>query len=233
MKPRYAVYFAPPRSSPLALFGARAIGVDAESGRDVPPSAAISAALPDWRDLVAAPSRYGFHATLKAPFELAPGRSEADLISGVEKLAARLTVVEIGQLEVSTVSRFVALIPQKATSQLAEFAAHIVEELDALRAPLTLSDRDRRRPENLTERQRALLDRWGYPFVLEEFRLHMTLTGVVQYDRIEAVRRVMDAAFRSEVPTWNNPVRIDCLSVFFQPERDARFRVLSRHPLVG
>jgi hypothetical protein len=27
------------------------------------------------------------------------------------------------------------------------------------------------------QRQRNYLDRWGYPYVMEEFRFHMTLTG--------------------------------------------------------
>jgi Protein of unknown function (DUF1045) len=42
---------------------------------------------------------------------------------------------------------------------------------------LTPAEIARRRPETLTPRQRALLDVWGYPYVMEEFQFHLTLTG--------------------------------------------------------
>ena len=75
---RYAIYFTPPEASALAAFGASAIGYCAASGRDV--------ALPDspFHDradamaLTEEPRRYGFHGTLKAPFELAVGRTEVE-----------------------------------------------------------------------------------------------------------------------------------------------------------
>ena len=69
---RHAIYFAPPAGSPLAEFGADWLGWDPATGRgrdgfDLP-------GLPRRRaELVATPARYGFHATLKAPFRLGRG----------------------------------------------------------------------------------------------------------------------------------------------------------------
>ena len=44
----------------------------------------------------------------------------------------------------------------------------------------------RRRPETLSPRQRELLHRRGYPFVMEEFRFHPRLTGGLPQDRLAA-----------------------------------------------
>ena len=69
---RYAIYFAPRPRRALARFGAAWLGWDAEAGadRDGPELAG----LPRPRaEIVATPRRYGFHATLKAPFRLARG----------------------------------------------------------------------------------------------------------------------------------------------------------------
>src|SRR5262249_2220033 len=49
--------------------------------------------------------------------------------------------------------------------------------------PLTDADRARRNPARLTPRQRDYLERWGYPYVMEEFRFHMTLTGRLEANR--------------------------------------------------
>ena len=34
----------------------------------------------------------------------------------------------------------------------------------------------------VTERQASNLDRWGYPYVFDDFRFHMTLTGPLTAD---------------------------------------------------
>jgi len=60
---------------------------------------------------------------------------------------------------------------------LKALATHCVMGLDDLRQPLSPEERLRRQPDQLDARGRELLDRHGYPHVLERFRFHITLTG--------------------------------------------------------
>ncbi|MDB6452728.1 DUF1045 domain-containing protein [Falsirhodobacter sp. 20TX0035] len=164
---RYAIYYLPP-PGPLARFGAEWLGWDPEAG--IP----VGAPSPQ-EALVAEPRKYGLHATLKAPFRLAGDRE--DLEGAVADLARDLSPVQPGPLKVVRIGRFLALVPQGDATALNAMAGRIVTALDPFRAPLTEAEIARRKPERLTPRQRELLNRWGYPFVMEEFRFHITLTG--------------------------------------------------------
>ena len=225
---RYAIYFVPAPGAPLATFGARAIGYDCASGETVAlhDDLAFRALGPE--RFAQSPSRYGFHATLKAPFELAPGAREADLQATVAALAAALEPVELGRLAVRELGSFIALTPTGDTSAVDRLAAACVEGAEALRAPLTEADRARRLAANLTPRQQAHVDRWGYPYVFEEFRFHMTLTGSIADAGLRAELRAALARLYGALDT---PRIIDALTLCRQPGRNQRFRVLSRHPL--
>ncbi len=78
--PRYAIYFTPQSSMPLARFGASVLGYDVSEGRDVPHLALKGIFPTDIAAATAAPRKYGFHATLAAPFYLGDGHAEADLL---------------------------------------------------------------------------------------------------------------------------------------------------------
>src|SRR5207245_1192733 len=95
---------------------------------------------------------------------------------------------------VDSISGFIAVIPAEPVAELQQLAADCARDFDSFRAPLGAEDRARRRPEKLTERQRDYLDRWGYPYVMEEFRFHMTLTG-----RLDAERRGLVAQIASRL----------------------------------
>ncbi len=87
--PRYAIYYAPAPGSGLDRFGAALLGYDAFTGDGPALSRKASLqAAPDWRGVTGDPRKYGFHATLKAPLSLAPGRTEAELVSACEAFAA-------------------------------------------------------------------------------------------------------------------------------------------------
>lgn len=172
--PRYAIYYAPSPDSALHRFGSTLLGYDAVSGDELRFPDGVA---PDWREVTEDPRKYGFHATLKAPTALADGRSEAELLDACAAFAGRARRIPLIEPVVDAISGFIAVIPAKLSDELQQLAADCVTEFDAFRAPLTQEDRARRRPERLTERQRDYLDRWGYPYVMEEFRFHMTLTG--------------------------------------------------------
>ena len=110
---RHAIYFAPPAGSPLAEFGADWLGWDPATGaraRWLRPAGAAAAGGPNWSRRRA---RYGFHATLKAPFRLGPGRDAAALDAAAAAVAAGFAGFEVG-LRLAALGRFVALVPERA-----------------------------------------------------------------------------------------------------------------------
>jgi putative phosphonate metabolism protein len=229
MSARYAIYYMPEPDTALARFGAAAIGYDAWSGARVPfPGLALYSGTdaPAWtRD----PARYGFHATLKAPFHLREGTREADLHALVADFAERRPSVSLGSLDVVALSRFLALCPRAPSKALMALAADCVTYFDGFRAPLTDADRARRLAAPLSERQISYLDAWGYPYVLDEFRFHMTLAGPLD----EATKAVLKEALAALWEPISVPVTLDAIAIACQPSRDGPFVVQARYPLAG
>ncbi|QCI63680.1 DUF1045 domain-containing protein [Phreatobacter stygius] len=229
MTVRYALYAAPAPDDPLWNFGSATIGYDAAAARDLPFPSGTPWDDPDWAELTEDPRRYGFHGTLKAPFELAQGASEADLLEAVMVFADRRPAVEVPRLAVATLGSFVALVPAERSDELLALAGDCVRVFDEFRAPMSQADRARRLKSPLTERQIGHLDNWGYPYVFEDFRYHMTLTGSLSADRCEPVR----AALAERYQPIAEPFRLDALLVFRQAARDQRFTILGRFACGG
>lgn len=227
MAHRYAIYYAPRPQTSLAAFGAATLGYDADQRREVPFLAGLESAIANWRSLVAEPARYGFHATLKAPFELTAGASEATLLAHAEELARTAAPCPLGRLRVTPLTRFVALMPTAVSQCLQRLESHIVKGFEPLRAPLSAADRARRLETPLTDRQIRYLDGWGYPFVLEEFRFHMTLAGPVPQAQIVEVAERLTPLYEP----YDETVRIDEIALFRQTSRDTRFHVMARFAL--
>lgn len=221
---RYAVYYAP-REGSFAYRTAEWLGRDPASPSDLPQP--ILPGIGDPRAITAEPRRYGFHGTIRAPFRLAEGRSETEVRARVASLAARLSPVVCEGLQIETLHGFVALTPLGCEAALLDLGAAVVEGTNDLRAPLTAAEIARRRPEQLSPRQRELLDRWGYPFVMEEFRFHLTLTD--RLDAPEPVRQALEAYFKPVLP---RPFVIEDLCLFAE-RQSGRFHLLHRYALTG
>lgn len=221
---RYAVYYAPPAGD----FADRAsawLGWDAARGMAVtPPELGLDATA-----ITAEPRKYGFHGTIKPPLRLATGRDHAGLGAAMAELAASLAPVTLPGLRLVNLDGFLALVPEGDTAPLRDLAAAVVERLDAYRAPLNEAEIARRRPERLTPRQRELLDLWGYPHVMEEFRFHLTLTDRLPPDQADGVAETLRAHFAPVLP---RPFVIGSLCLFGQVE-SGRFHLLHRYPLSG
>lgn len=228
--PRYAIYYAPAQGSKLDRFGASLIGYDPWNGGDVAFPAEISAANPDWRELTRDARKYGFHATLKAPFGLREGRSEAELVSACATFAAAPRSIPVIRPVVNLISGFIAVIPDQLSPSLQELATDCVRAFEPFRAPLTPEDRARRRPEKLTERQVVYLDQWGYPYVMDEFRFHMTLTERLDSERAVRVLALLRDCFAT---VGLDHLSIDRIALFRQDEATARFRIVESWPLAG
>lgn len=228
--PRYAIYYAPERGSRLDRFGAHLLGYDAFGGDDLPFPKELIDAVPDWRELTIDPRKYGFHATLKAPFSLAPGRTEAELAAACARFAVTPRVIPIIKPVISSIDGFCAVVPAEPCSELMRLAADCVREFDGFRAPLTDADRARRKPAELTPVQRGHLDRWGYPYVMEEFRFHMTLTGRLGHERRQALLTLLQARFST---IGLATLAIDRIALFRQDNAASHFRIVGQWRIRG
>jgi putative phosphonate metabolism protein len=226
--PRYAIYFAPAPGGDLDRFGAGLLGYDAFVGRDLPFPDPVTEAVPDWHELTRDPRQYGFHATLKAPFALRPGSGEAELIAACEAFAATARPIPVITPVVQPISGFIAVVPAEASDQLNQLAADCVRDFDGFRAPLRAEDRARRNPHALTAAQVEHLDRWGYPYVMEEFRFHMTLTGRVGAERRDALVAMLQQRFAA---LDLRSLAVDRVAVFRQNDAGSRFSVLAQFGL--
>ncbi len=173
------------------------------------------------------PRKYGLHGTIKAPFALAPGESEAALRAACRSFCARQPLVRLPGLKITRLGRFVAAIPTAPSPELSTLAAAAVEALDPFRAPFTDAEIARRRTSRLTAAQGTLLLRWGYPYVMEEFRFHLTLTGrTPDSDKVHAA---LTAHFTSNLPA---PFDIADLALMGE-DGAGRFHMLDRYVLSG
>jgi putative phosphonate metabolism protein len=225
---RYALYFSPAADHPLTKTASRWLGRDAFTGDAFPTPDVAGFATEELHALTADPRRYAFHATLKAPFELAEGRSETELVEAFDDFVAAVPAFEIPNVVIGQLGRFFALVPDAVYPDLQAFAARVVEEFEPFRAPLSETDIARRRPETLSPAHRDNLMRWGYPHVMDEFRFHMTLSGQVPPEQAPAMRDALESRFAAFI---DRPLSIDGLAIFAEPERGAPFTALRWRPL--
>jgi putative phosphonate metabolism protein len=222
---RYAIYHVPPADAPFTRFGAALVGYDAFAPKDLAHPPQATSAFADWHQLTADPRKYGFHATLKAPFLLKDGATEADLIESFDRFVATPRTIPVITPVVRAISGFIAVVPETPTPALSQLADDCVTEFEPLRAPLSDHDRQRRLKSPLTPRQIEHLDRWGYPYVFEEFRFHMTLTGSLPGEKRAAVLPFLQTEF-AQLDLASHA--IGEIAIFRQASSEARFTVL-RH----
>jgi len=220
MSYRIAIYYAPDATSPLWLKAARWLGRDALTGaRFADDIGGISRA--EILEKSASARRYAFHATIKSPMALASGKSEAGLAEALATFAAAHVPVAIGKLKLARIDGFLALIPADQPQALTDFAADVVEFFEPFRAEVSAEDKARRNSGGrLSPRHLELLDRYGYPYVMEQFQFHMTLT-----DRLsDADGDRFEAALRTHLgPLAEAAATLDRLSLYHEPAPGALF----------
>lgn len=238
---RYAVYHAPPEGSALWAFGRRWFGRDGDS-RDSNSRNGDSRkgghdrGLPGFsrerlRVLTAASRAYGFHATLKAPFQLRTATDPAELRAAMEAFAGRRAPALAPPLRSCAIHGFLALTPSGPAPAVDRLAADCVRAFEPFRAPPTHAEMERRRAAGLSLAQAALLARWGYPYVMEQFRFHLTLTDRIAdgAERMAVLQRILPlvAPFRSA------PLPIDQICLYRQDQPGQAFVIEERYPLGG
>jgi len=218
---RYAVYLAP--VGPWRDLGRRWLGRCEETGASLAPPAGADPRQAAW---TLAPRRYGLHATLKPPFRLRDGTRPAELDRAMRALAGGRQAFGI-PLRRERLRGFLAwcIDDERARGRMNALAAAAVAELDTLRAPPSPAELARRRPQSLSPAQRAMLARWGYPYVFETFTFHITLTGQLDAAELAAADAQIEALGG---PALQAPMPVRALSVYVEPEPGADF-VVARH----
>jgi hypothetical protein len=228
---RYGLYLAPPALSDLWAFGCGVLGYDAERGADVPQIVPPSQDPASFHVLTEDPRRYGFHATMKAPFRLAEGRTVEELQAALADFCADRTAFRLPRLEVKAVGAnaagdaFIALVEPAPTPELIALERDLVLGFEPFRAPLTDAEIARRNPDRLTERQRENLMTYGYPGVLDLFRFHLTLTGRAPAADVPRLEAELAALYAERVPEPG--MLVDQVALFEQID-GGRFTVRER-----
>jgi putative phosphonate metabolism protein len=224
--PRFAVYFVPAADTALYRFGAAVLGYDCYTGEGAARLHHLGLTAAEWAALTAEPRTYGFHATLKAPFRLRGEFNQGDLLADVRTLAASIPTIPLLEPAVGLIAGFVAIVPAAASPALDRLAADCVAAFERFRLPMTAQERSRRLAAGLSRHQTANLDRWGYPYVFEEFRFHMTLTGRIGPERRAAIHVLLQNAFAQAC--GYEPIRVDRLALARQDHPNAPFRVVGQ-----
>ena len=225
---RYALYWAPDPDSALATLGAAWLGCDG-AARAAPARPTLDGFDPArLESLTAEPRRYGLHATLKPPFTLAAGADIAALRAALSEFAAGTAGVALPALELRYLDRFLALVPSRPCPLLHDLAARCVVEFDRFRRQPGAGELARRRSVGLDAVEEANLARWGYPYVLDRFRFHVTLTGPI--DAAEAAR-LMPPLATLFAPVIRAPLRLDAVALFEEASAGAPFVLVERFAL--
>jgi putative phosphonate metabolism protein len=222
---RIALYYAPETDDPLHQHASAWLGLDAASGAEIPQPAIAGV---DIAEVTADARGYGFHATLKPPFRV-KGDVRAAL-QAAQDFAARAAPFALPPLQITDLDGFLALRESAPCPALQGLADGAVTALDAHRAPATEAEIARRKPENLSPRQREYLAAWGYPYVFAEWRFHMTLTRrLTPAEKAIILPAVADAL--GDAPAVARSVTDIC--IFAQAAPGAPFISLERLKLRG
>lgn len=229
MTARYAIYLAPAPTSRIWRRACAWLARDAARDKDLRYAGPKGLDPARVAEITADARRYGFHATIKAPFRLARGTTAKALCEAAEMFARHRGAFPI-DLRLSALGSFLAITEAAPSDAIAMLHAEALAAFEPFRAPLEEEDRARRLATGLTERQESYLAAWGYPYVLEDFRLHYTLTGRLPAEEREPLKAALAGHFAAELAA---PMLIDAICVFEQPSTDAPFRILCRAPFAA
>lgn len=228
--PRYALYFAPEPDSPWWRAGCQWLGRDAASAQTMPQPVIAAISEMQMHALTRDARRYGFHATLKAPFHLAAAGSFSELDTELSSFCARQAPFEIPVPEIRWMGNFLALRPQSACADMDALAMRCVSQFANFSAALSAAEMERRNKHSLSPRQRQLLQRWGYPYTEEEYRFHMTLSDA-QADPASALSSRLYAAAVKHF-ALAEPLRVSSIALFCEAGPGEDFRLIRHYRFI-
>lgn len=224
---RYAIYFSPPEDSNLWKTGCQWLGRDPLQMRMLEQPGVPGLSARTVLALTERPRRYGFHATLKPPFSLISGETRENLFAALSEFAHERHAFPLPQLQVGDLGGFLALRIRQPCRDLDNLARECVSRFDRFRRQPTRAE-FARRCRGLDARQRDLLERWGYPYVMDQWRFHMTLTGPLPGTQAGAITGFLSRWFE---PALREPLWVTDLCVFIEEEANGEFRLGARFPM--
>jgi putative phosphonate metabolism protein len=227
---RYAIYYAPAQGSLLWQAGCQWLGRDPATGALLDQPQVPGCAPEQVHRLTAAARVYGLHATLKPPFFLADGRSVGALQRDMDAFSQVQPAVPDVALQVAPLAGFLALQPVAASAELMALAAQCVARFDDFRRPADAQELARRRAAGLSPRQDALLQQFGYPYVLDQFRFHITLTDRLATDQMQPLQAWLAGYFSAAL---RERLTLSDICLFVQDAPGVAFRLVRRCPLQG
>jgi hypothetical protein len=225
---RYAIFYTPQPGSALAAFGRSWFG-RANDGATLQAFSDSGLSGTGFAKVPQAAGRYtGLHAQFRAPFALREGIGLETLKHRLINFAARRKPADTGPLTLAREGRSLVLRPVEPAPMLEWLAAQCVAAFEDLAAAPSETERAAHATPNLTDYQRLLLESFGDPHVLSEYRFYITLTGPLDRTHLE---RVTQALWPVLEEICNTGVRIDGLSLFGDSGGRSPMRLIGRYRL--
>lgn len=223
---RYAIYYAPAEDTAIWRFGIHWLGRDPISGESLPQPEVPGLSPEALAAATESPRHYGFHATLKPPFHLTEGCEPAELQRAAAAFAAERAPFAALPVSVQRIGRFQAFALTGPSREMERLAADAVQAFDQFRAPPSAAELAKRRARGLSGRQEHYLRQWGYPYVMEEFRFHMTLLGSI---RDEAVHEAVAAYLKPRAAGFaEQALPVGAICLYRQDSPEAPFLLVER-----
>jgi putative phosphonate metabolism protein len=222
---RYALYFCPSPGAALYGQGSQWLGRDATTGEEFDPSLPDRIQRQDWLHATESPRRYGFHATLKPPFRLAEDTTYEELREALQEFAKKQVCFCAPRLRIGTLGRFLALTLSAPSEDFANLAAECVTEFDRFRSPATEAELAQRLRDTLSQREREHVLRWGYPYVLDTWKFHMSLTGSLPPEALPPLEQYLGQRF---APACGEALLVDSVCIFHESHPGAQFHLMDR-----
>lgn len=231
MSERFALYFTPNSNSLLYQIASNWLQYDAymENSFESFSSGKVFLDCTVYENHIKNASKYGFHATLKPPFRLKENQTQEQLIQAISSFCLKNQAIACGKLQLTTLGNFIALVLEKSCPQLNKLAQQCVETFEPFRAELNSQEIQKRNPEQLTKRQQILFKQWGYPYVDDEYRFHLTLTDQMHTEQLAVVKKHLQELF---LPELDKDLRVDAIHLFHQENSQSRFKIIRSFPLL-
>lgn len=224
-KSRYALYFCPSPSAPLYGQGSRWLGRDATTGAEFDPDIPDHIQYKEWLRATESPRRYGFHATLKPPFRMAEDATYENLQEALHEFAKRHDCFYAPSLRIGILGRFLALTLSASSEEFRKLATECVREFDHFRLPATEAELAQRLRDSLSPREHEHLLRWGYPYVLDTWKFHISLTGSLPPEALPPLEHYLCQRFAS---VCEEALLVDSVCIFHESHPGAPFHLLDR-----
>ena len=134
------------------------------------------------------------------------------------------------RLSVQNLDGFLAVREAAPSPELQAIADVAVASLDHCRALPSDAELTRRRKAGLSDAEEAMLTRWGYPYVFQLWRFHLTLSRRLQE---REMARLLPAARDWLAEALERPRVFNSLAIYTQGQSGSPFRLSMRIPLGG